>query len=48
MATSPTKKINIATYFDNLTVITCFLDSYHACQISCQSDIIYYWILPHV
>ena len=43
MATTPTKKINITTYFENLTIkLYVFLYSYYACQISCQSDIIYY------
>ena len=43
MATTRTKKINIAIYFENLTIkLYVFLYFYHACQISYQSNIIYY------
>ena len=47
MATSLIKKINIATYFEILIVklhvfYIFIMHVNHACQISCQSDIIYY------
>ena len=39
-----TKKINIATYFENLTVKFLFLYIFNTHQILCQTDIIYYLI----
>ena len=44
MPTTPTKKINMTTYFENLTVKLHFLYVFKTYQISCQLDIIYYLI----
>jgi len=44
MATNSFKKIDIATYFENLTVELYVLYPYNTRQILCHSDVIYYMI----
>jgi len=44
MVQLPTTKINMATYFENLTIGLHVFYVLNTCKIFCQSDVIYYLI----